>query len=90
MQCSKVTVEQHSNLKRVRGLRNDKGKRHRYPRIRRKPLNSSKNIQDGNLSLRKENARIIIMAHKFKGSHSMRQYWRIQKRNQCKGKRNNE
>jgi hypothetical protein len=65
---------------RKRQARSDKGKRHNYPRQRRTPLNSSKNVQETNLSLNANHGRVIIMKHK--GSPSTRAYWRDQKRKQ--------
>jgi hypothetical protein len=68
---------------RVRGPRSDKGKKHSYPEQRKKPLNSpSKTVKDTNLSLNAKQGRVLVMSRKYKGTPSMREYWREQKRKQ--------
>jgi hypothetical protein len=67
---------------RKREFRSDKGKKHSYPKQRKSPLNSSKTVKDTNLALNVEKSRVLVMSRKYKGSPSMREYWREQKRRQ--------
>jgi hypothetical protein len=64
-----------------REFRADKGKKHHYPMKRRSPiLNSSLKFRETNLSLNANHGKVTIM--KFKGTPSMREYWRDQKAKQ--------
>ena len=60
--------------------RSDKGKVHVYPAKRRSPLlNSSKNVNDTNLSLNAKQGTVFVMKQKYKGTPAMREYLRKQK-----------
>lgn len=63
----------------VRRSRSDKGKRHSYPSIRKRWNCQGKSL---NLNLNGGNAKETSVKHmgkKFKGSPSMREYWRKMK-----------